>query len=218
VKIGGFQSFTLSDFPGRIAAIVFTQGCNFRCPFCHNGALIAADPPSNAPSEVEILEFLAARRGKLNGLVVSGGEPTIQPDLPDFLRQVRALGYQIKLDTNGSRPEVIAALLEEGLVDYIAMDLKAPLESYRRLAGVAVPKRVLEESIAVISWSGLDHEFRTTVVVPLLSEVDIQAIQGIVPTGSPHRLQPFRPEHALDPALRRTAAADTLTSAAAGVA
>lgn len=218
MKLGGFQPFTLSDFPGRIAAIVFTQGCNFRCPFCHNGALINADASANAPTEDEVLAFLAGRRGKLEGVVVSGGEPTIQPDLPDFLRQVRALGYQIKLDTNGSRPEVIAALLEEGLVDYIAMDLKAPLESYHRLSGVSVPKRLLEESIAVISWSGLDHEFRTTVVEPLLSSADIQAIQGIVPSGSRHRLQPFRPEHALDPSLRQAAAVDGPARAVVGAA
>ncbi len=161
------------------------------------------DPPTSAliPLE-EVFLFLEKRRTQLNSVVVSGGEPTLQPDLSVFFHRVRSMGYQIKLDTNGSRPEALAELLMEGLVDFIAMDIKAPFALYDRLTGVCAPKEQLEESIALIALSGIDHEFRTTVVEPLLSEDDLQAIQAMVPYGSRHRLQEFRPENALDPVLR----------------
>jgi pyruvate formate lyase activating enzyme len=207
VRIGGLNLFSLSDFPGHVAAVVFTQGCNFRCPYCHNGSLISRDPPTSAliPLE-EVFLFLEKRRGQLNGVVVSGGEPTLQSDISNFFYRVGSMGYHIKLDTNGSRPEALAELLLEGLVDFIAMDIKAPFELYDRLTGVCAPKEQLEESIALIAQSGIDHEFRTTVVEPLLSERDLQAIQEMVPNGSRHRLQEFRPENALDPALRAAVA------------
>ena len=203
MRIGGFQPFTLSDFPECLAAMAFTQGCNLRCPFCHNGGLIPTQAPNEKlVPEAYVLDFLQERQGKLDGLVVTGGEPTIQAHLTDFLHRVKALGYQVKLDTNGTRPEVLAALLEAGLVDYIAMDVKAPLEHYERLSGVPVPVRRLEESISLISLSGVRHEFRTTVVEPLLSREDLRAIRAMLPSDSAHRWQPFRAEHALDPALR----------------
>jgi pyruvate formate lyase activating enzyme len=161
------------------------------------------DPPTSSliPLE-EVFQFLDMRQGQLNGVVVSGGEPTLQPDISQFFHRVRLMGYQIKLDTNGSRPKVLAELLLEGLVDFIAMDIKAPFALYDRLTGVCAPKERLEESIALIAQSGIDHEFRTTVVEPLLSEDDLQAIQAMVPQGSRYRLQEFRPENALDPELR----------------
>jgi pyruvate formate lyase activating enzyme len=203
VRIGGLNSFSLSDFPGHMAAVVFTQGCNFRCPYCHNGSLIPMNPSTGTLIPLkEIFLFLEKRRGQLNGVVVSGGEPTLQPDISHFLYRVRSMGYQIKLDTNGSRPEALAELLLEGLLDFIAMDIKAPFELYDRLTSVCAPKEQLEESIALIARSGIDHEFRTTVVEPLLSERDLQSIKEMVPHGSRHRLQEFRPENALDPALR----------------
>ena len=217
MRIGGLNSFSLSDFPGHVAAVVFTQGCNFRCPYCHNGSLIPMDPPTGLsgrqtdlsgrqtdaliPLE-EVFLFLEMRRGQLNGVVVSGGEPTLQPDISRFFHRVRSMDYKIKLDTNGSRPEVLAELLLEGLVDFIAMDIKAPFALYDRLTGVCAPKERLEESIALIAQSGIDHEFRTTVVEPLLSEDDLQVIQEMVPQGSRHHFQEFRPENALDPVLR----------------
>ncbi len=200
---GGFQPFTLSDYPGCVAAIAFAQGCNFRCPFCHNGALIPLAAPKGATrGQGEVLTALEARRGKLEGLVVSGGEPTIHGDLPDFLRQVKRMGFRVKLDTNGSKPNMLAALIEDGLVDYLAMDIKAPLEDYKRLCGVNADTRALEESIAIISWSKLPHHFRTTAVTPLLTPADMHAVKSIVPGASKHIVQPFKPEHALDPALR----------------
>jgi pyruvate formate lyase activating enzyme len=209
VRIGGLNPFSLSDFPGHVAAVVFTQGCNFRCPYCHNGSLI---PMNSSTSTLILLEevflFLEKRRTQLNGVVVSGGEPTLQPDISLFFHRVRSMGYQIKLDTNGSRPEILTRLFKEDLVDFIAMDIKAPFALYDRLTGVCAPKERLEESIALIAQSGIDHEFRTTVVEPLLSESDLQAIQAMVPHGSRHSLQEFRPENALDPVLRAAVEAD----------
>ncbi len=202
MNLGGFLPFTLTDFPGHMAAIIFTQGCNLRCPFCHNASLLTCHSQSGAPTEEEVLAFLDARRGQLDGLVVTGGEPTLQTGLAAFLRRVKAMGYAVKLDTNGVRPHVLAGLLDEGLVDYVAMDVKAPLEHYERVAGVRVATRELEESIATISWSGVAHEFRTTFVEALLSRADLDAIRAMLPSRSTHRVQRFVPEHALDPALR----------------
>ncbi|MCX7805079.1 MAG: anaerobic ribonucleoside-triphosphate reductase activating protein [Planctomycetota bacterium] len=210
MKIGGLMPFTLSDFPGRAAAVIFTQGCNFRCPFCHNGSLIPREVGGeNLISEERVLEFLASRRGRLDGVVISGGEPTIQPDLPDFLRRLKDMGFAVKLDTNGSMPNVIERLIGERLVDYVAMDVKGSLHAYGRIAGIPVAVAKIIESIHLIAGSGVAHEFRTTVVWPLLDDADIREIRQLIPAPSPHRLQEFRPENALDPSLREPPAVAT---------
>jgi pyruvate formate lyase activating enzyme len=207
--IGGFEPLTLSDYPGEIAAVVFTQGCNFRCPFCHNGSLLPARPEGEPLwTEHEVLEMLARRRGKLGGVVISGGEPTLQGDLSSFIRRVRDLGLRVKLDTNGSRPEVLRPLFQDGMLDYVAMDVKAPWPLYNRLAGTDVDTEAIAESINLIARSGVRHEFRTTVVEDLLSPDDVAAVVSMIPTGSPHTLQQFRSELALDPALRAQKGAD----------
>lgn len=206
MEIGGLNTFSLSDFPGRVAAVVFIQGCNFHCPYCHNGSLI----PQHVPSELLIteehfFEFLEYRSNRLDAVVVSGGEPTFHWGLPAFLRRIKDMGFVVKLDTNGSRPKVLKEILENNLVDYIAMDIKAPLDKYKKLTGWALVPRdkdKIKESIALISESGIDHEFRTTVVEALLSPEDMKAIRKLVPAGSTYRLQKFCPEHAFDPALR----------------
>ncbi len=203
MRIGGLNKFNLSDFPGRKAAVVFTQGCNFRCPYCHNSSLMSVDVLDCCliPEE-QFFEFLRSRSKQLNGVVVSGGEPTIQPDLPRFLSCIKAEGFSVKLDTNGSQPQVLRELLRDKLVDFIAMDVKAPLRIYTRLIGIQAPIKQIIESIELIATSKVDHEFRTTIVKPLLSPADIAAIEKLVPAGSTHRLQSFRPKHAHDPALR----------------
>ena len=204
MKIGGLVPFSLSDYPGRVAAVVFTQGCNFRCPFCHNGQLIPANvTDNNLLSEEAVWRLLDSRRGGLQGVVVSGGEPTLHATLPEFLHRIRAMGYAIKLDTNGSRPALIRELLIDDLVDFVAMDIKAPLADYSRLAGVTVDVEAIRESIELIAQSGVQHEFRTTVVRALLSENDQRRIVEMVPRGSAHRFQPFRTENALAPWLRQ---------------
>ncbi len=190
---GGFQPFTLCDFPGRTAAIVFSQGCNFRCPYCHNRQLWswqAGTPPALA--EADVLTFLAERRGRLGGLVITGGEPTLQPDLADFVRDVKRLGMAVKLDTNGSRPEVLEALLAEALLDYVAMDVKAPLATYDRLCGVAVDLAAIRNAIDILAASTVRHHFRTTFDRTLLSEADLASIRTMLPSHTDYRIQPCR--------------------------
>ena len=209
MRIGGFLPLSLCDYPGRVAAVVFTRGCNFRCPFCHNGHLLdAADAPDD-PAADDVLARLAEFAARLQGVVVSGGEPTLQPGLADFLRRIRALRLAIKLDTNGSRPDVLAALLAERLVDFIAMDIKAPWEKYPVLAGAPCDVPALQRSVALIAGSGVPHQFRTTRVMPLLTDADCAAIARQVPAGSPHVFQAFQPGHALEPSLRNAIPTET---------
>ena len=207
MRIGGFVPVSLCDYPCRVAAVVFTQGCNFRCPFCHNGHLVDNGAAGATLDEAAVLARLEERRNRLGGVVVSGGEPTLQPDLPLFLHRLKRLGFDVKLDTNGSHPDVLQALLDDRLVDYVAMDLKAPWEKYDRLTGGERDTLRLRRSLRLIAASGLPHEFRTTRVEPLLSADDCDAIARQVPAGSVHKWQRFRPEHSLDPALRAGAPA-----------
>ncbi len=204
MRIGGFMPFTLSDYPGLPAAVVFTQGCNFRCPFCHNGDLLSAvRPQSQLIPEETVFELLKKRGGRLQGVVITGGEPTLQPDLIPFMQKIREHGCRVKLDTNGSLPKVLREIVQAKLADYIAMDIKAPLETYSRLAGIRVDASVIAESIEIIASCGIPHEFRTTRVNPLLSEADCGAIEGLVPPGSLHKWQTFRPENAMDIDLQK---------------
>ena len=190
--IGGFQPFSLSDYPGFSAALVFTQGCNFRCPYCHNRRLW---PRTTAPLPLtaeDVLTFMETRRGKLGGVVVTGGEPTLQADLADFFRQLKKAGWAVKLDTNGSRPEVLEALLEADLVDFIAMDVKAPWPKYDQLCGGPVDRAAIGRSMALVSAGGVPHHFRTTIFPPLLDEEDIAAVKDLLPPGSAHHIQDYR--------------------------
>ncbi len=194
MKIGGYQSVSLCDFEGHVAAVVFTQGCNFRCPFCHNASLLPAEvDPAHLIPEEHVLDRLRLRHGFIDAVVVSGGEPTLQPDLPRFLRILRRMEFLVKLDTNGSRPEILRVLLREGLLDYVAMDIKAPWPKYGILAGVSVPTHSITESIRLIADSGLPHEFRTTLAPGLREDEDLVAIRQMIPAGSPHKTQPFHP-------------------------
>lgn len=201
MKFAGYNPCSLSDFPGRVAAVLFAQGCNFRCPFCHNGQLIP--PEGDVIALSAIMPRLLARRGLIDGVVVSGGEPTLQAGLPDFLSTLKQSGLQVKLDTNGSVPDMVARLADAKLVDYIAMDVKAPWRRYHELAGVPVRVDRIEESVRLIAASGIPHEFRTTAVRALLSEADLAEIRAQIPGGSSYRVLPFRAANALDPRLRR---------------
>jgi pyruvate formate lyase activating enzyme len=193
MRIGGFLSFTLLDFPGRVAAVVFTQGCNYRCPYCHNRELIPLQPESDRMlPETEVRRQIEMYSDRLDGIVVSGGEPTLQPDLADLLVWVRSLGLETKLDTNGSRPQVLVDLLAARLLSYVAMDIKAPPAKYEELAGAKDPVGNVLESIQVIAQSGVEHEFRTTLDESLLSSRDLEQIKGLVPPESPFRVQKAR--------------------------
>ena len=163
MKIAGFQKLTLLDFPGKVACILFTQGCNFRCPYCQNSGLIGHEN-EELISEEEIFSYLNKRKGVIDGVVVSGGEPTVQPDLEAFMRKIKDIGFLVKLDTNGSNPELIEKLIKDGVVDYIAMDIKNVLPLYISVASVKASTEKLKRSIEIIKSSSIDHEFRTTII------------------------------------------------------
>ena len=164
--IKGLQKLTLLDFPEKMACTVFTFGCNFRCPFCHNASLVLANRADDFTiSEEEFFSFLQKRRGILEGVCITGGEPTLQPDLPDFIRRIRALGYAVKLDTNGYRPDVLKALVAEGLLDYVAMDAKNSLPLYGETVGIpGLNVAPIEESMDFLMAGNIPFEFRTTLV------------------------------------------------------
>lgn len=177
MEIHGLQKLTLLDFPGHTACTVFTGRCNFRCPFCQNASLVLRPESLAAIPEADVFAFLEKRKGLLDGVAVTGGEPTLQPDLADFLRRVKDLGFAVKLDTNGARPDVLRGLLADSLADYVAMDVKSSPAGYARCAGVS--DKVLapvEESIRLLEASGVDHEFRTTAVKGLHTPEDFAAI------------------------------------------
>ena len=197
MKIGGLQKISLIDYPGRISAIVFTQGCNFRCPYCHNPELV--DPAQYGPilSEEEVISFLEKRRGKLDAVTVTGGEPTLQPDLDRFLQEIKGMGYLTKIDTNGSNPDVLERLIRGRLVDYLAMDVKGPFRKYERITNVKVNTAEIRRSIELITASGIEHEFRTTVVRSQLDNEDLIATAELLKKGL-YVLQSFVPAKSLD--------------------
>ena len=206
--IKGFLETSFLDWPGRLAAVVFLGGCNFRCPFCHNAELVLE--PHLIPSIPldTVLERLRDLRGWVDGVVVSGGEPTLAPRLPELLGRIRAEGFAVKLDTNGSCPDVLAKLMARRLVQAIDMDLKAPLEPlwYTALAGVPVRLELIRARLDLIRLSGLPHRFRTTYVPGLLDHAAIGRLREATPAGSPHVIQGFNPRRVLDPALLSVAA------------
>jgi pyruvate formate lyase activating enzyme len=178
VLIAGWVKTSLVDYPEKISSVVFTQGCNMNCFYCHNKELIPLEKESKF-DEVEILQWLRKRSSIVEGVVVTGGEPTLQKDLGDFLKSVKKLGLKTKLDTNGTQPEVLEKLLEDGMLDFIAMDIKAPLEKYSQICGKSFDKSFdkssVEESLTLIRNSKIDHEFRTT-LAPGLNPEDIRRI------------------------------------------
>jgi len=177
--IGGFQKFSLLDYPDQISAIVFTQGCNFRCSYCHNKELLEKEPSNSTIDPQEIWDFLNKRWKQIDAVVITGGEPTIQPDLIEFMQKIKALGFLVKLDTNGSNPEVIEEVIKLKLADYIAMDIKAPLEKYQDITNSWIDTKKIEKSINLIMDSGIKYEFRTTVFKPQLSKEDILQIKSL---------------------------------------
>ena len=190
------QKLSLIDYPGRVACTLFTFGCNFRCPYCHNPELVVDDGTPPVP-EGEVLRFLEERKGFLDGVCITGGEPTLHNDLPDFIRRVKGLGYSVKLDTNGTNPEMLKGLIVEKLVDYIAMDVKAPLEKYESVVRVKVDASKIAESVEIVR-AFPEHEFRTTVVPELLRREDIVAIAEWLRGARRFFIQQFKPSKTLD--------------------
>lgn len=228
--IGGFQRFSLIDYPGEVAAIVFTSGCNFRCPYCHNPELVNLSMPTrrvssagrHATSEENILSFLEKRIGKLTAVSITGGEPTIQEDLSEFIKKIKKMGFLVKLDTNGSNPGMLEKLIKNRLIDYVAMDIKAPLNRYKKVAhsdcsspikksidiiisslpatsNSYLPERNTQANAGKLQTGAIDYEFRTTIVKSLLSEDDIIEIGKEISGAASYYLQRFMPSKTLDP-------------------
>ena len=191
MKIGGFQKTSLLDYPDRISAIVWVSGCNFRCPFCYNKNL-ALGTRELFPED-EILSFLSKRKEQLEGVVISGGEPLFQEDIVDFIEKIKKHRFPVKIDTNGAFPEKLGELLEKQLVDYIAMDVKAPKRKYRELVGVDVDISKIEASIDLIKNKAPAYEFKTTFVPDLLKKEDIVEIAKWIEGADAYYLQQFKP-------------------------
>lgn len=191
MTFSGLQKLTLLDFPGMVACILFTKGCNFRCPFCHNASLVnQSDLPEY--SEEEILAFLKKRQGILEGVCITGGEPLIHPSLPDFIKKVKALGYKVKLDTNGSFPQRLQTLLDESLLDYVAMDIKNSFDKYPVTAGCeSLDVTAIEKSIDILLKGTVPYEFRTTVCANFHTVDDIIAIANRIKGADKYFLQNF---------------------------
>jgi len=198
MKIGGLQKVSLIDYPGLICATIFLQGCNFKCSYCHNPELV--DPGLFQPciKEKDILDFLNTRKGKLDAVTITGGEPTIQDDLAPLIKQIKKMGFAVKLDTNGSQPQLIKALLAEKLLDFIAMDIKAPLEKYKSVVRVPVNANSIKESIKLILKAKIPYEFRTTIVESQFGENDILQIAKLISGGNRYVLQKFVSAKTLD--------------------
>ncbi len=191
MKISGFQKLTLLDFPGHTACTLFTSGCNMRCPFCHNTPLVEGTAEEDYTEE-EVLSYLKKRQGILDGVAITGGEPLLQKDIAEFIKKVKELGYRVKLDTNGTRPALLSDLLRDGLVDFVAMDIKNTREKYALTAGREVDIEDIEKSVGLLKCSGVDHEFRTTVVKELHTEEDIISIAAWLGENEKYYLQQFR--------------------------
>lgn len=202
IIIGGLQKSSLIDYPEKIAAIIFTQGCNFRCPYCHNPELIEG----KGETVNGVLEFLKTRIGKLDGVVITGGEPTIHKDLPEFIKEIKGLGFAVKLDTNGTNPEMLNTLIQEKLIDYVAMDIKAPIgqysDKYSEVTCSSVNIDNILKSIEILKnsqiYQNFDYEFRTTVVKSQLTTDDFEEIGKLIKGSKKYYLQKFVPSKTLN--------------------
>lgn len=200
ISIGGFQKLSLVNYPGKTAAVVFLNGCPFRCRFCFNPGLVRA-PYARVIAVEDVLRDLRMFHWALDGVVVTGGEPCMQPDLPDFLTELKLMGFPVKLDTCGYFPEVLSSMIEGGLVDYVAMDIKAPFSKYPDVVQINVEDDRLRRSVQVILESGVAHEFRSTLVSGLHEAEDVRTMARQISGASAYYLQPFKAEMPLmDPA------------------
>jgi len=199
--IGGLEKLSLIDFPGEVATVVFTKSCNFRCRFCYNPMLVLTEGEGEGKykeedypliPEEDLLLFLQDRVGKISGVVISGGEPTLQNDLKDFIKKLKGMGFKIKLDSNGTRPEVLRDLIKENLLDYIAMDLKSSLVNYEKVVGTKIDISKIVESVKILKSSGLPYEFRSTLVPGLHDQEDILAMSQEIAGAEKWFLQKFK--------------------------
>ena len=205
MQICGLQKLTLIDFPGCLAATVFLCGCNFRCPWCYSRELVLPEEIKKQPeiSEKELFSFLKERKRLLEGVVICGGEPTIHKELPGFVKKIKKLGYLVKLDTNGSNPKMIKKLIEDKLIDYVAMDVKLPKNKYPKIFKGGVKIENIEKSIKILKDGKINYEFRTTVVPTILDKEDIMKIAKWLSPAKKYYLQNFRAEKTIDPKFEK---------------
>jgi pyruvate formate lyase activating enzyme len=208
MTIGGLQKLTLIDYPDKVACTVFLAGCNFRCPFCYSSELVLPEKIAKQPkiAEKEFFNFLENRRNLLNGCVLCGGEPTVNKDLPEFVIRIKKLGYRVKLDTNGSNPEMLKQLIEKKLIDYVAMDIKAPKEKYSQAAGVDIDVNKIQKSIDILRENKIDYEFRSTIVSGVQNREDIIQMAKWIKGAKKYYLQNFRAEKTLNPKFEKVKA------------
>ena len=190
IKLGGLQETSLLDYPGKICAIVWTVGCNFRCPFCYNLNMVYGDTDT-VPVD-HVLSFLDDRVGKLDALSITGGEPLLHEDIGDFMKEVKDRGFLVKVDTNGTFPDRLEQLLNAGLVDYVSMDVKAPFDKYDQLAGVHVDVEKIKRSIELIMEKASDYEFKTTMIPGLLEKEDVKQVTSLIKGAKRYYLQQFK--------------------------
>ncbi len=190
MNIQGFQKLTLLDFPGKTACTVFTGGCNLRCPFCHNGSLVL-NPTEQESAEYDVLEYLKKRVGIIDGVCITGGEPLLQPDLLYFIEKCKEIGIAVKLDTNGANPEKLKQIIDSGLLDYIAMDIKAAPDNYKNAIGTDNDFSVFARSMEIIRQSGIPYEFRTTAVKGLHTLSDFEKIAQLLESHENYFIQKF---------------------------
>lgn len=198
-RIGGFQKTSFLDYPEKISCIIFTTGCNFRCGYCHNPELFKSEPVLTVPA---FFDFLKNRKGKLDGVVITGGEPTLQNGLLDFIKEIKYLKFLVKLDTNGTNPKFLEELLNLNLLDYVAMDIKAPLDKYKKITNVDFDIQKIKDSINLIKSSKIDYEFRTTVIKSQLSFEDFKNIGLLLKGTRKYYLQKFLASKLLDESLK----------------
>jgi pyruvate formate lyase activating enzyme len=206
MNIGGFQKLTLIDYPGKLATTVFTVGCSFRCPFCHNPELVlgaSQDISVQKKTQKDFFDFLKKRQDKLQGVCITGGEPTIQPDIIEFIGKIKKLGFLVKLDTNGSRPDVLKKIIDLGIVDYIAMDIKNQLKRYDVTTGVKNDKERIKLSVEMIMKSSIPYQFRTTVVPGIHTQKDFLEIAKWISGAREFWLQKYEETKILDPNLKQ---------------
>jgi len=206
IEIKGFLETSFLDWPGKICSVFFLPGCNFRCPYCHNHPLVFHPGQFTSISLKEILQRLHSFKGWVDGVCLTGGEPTLHADLPLLIREIKEMELLVKLDTNGSNPEMLEKLIDQREVDFIAMDVKAPLDpfSYRRSTGLSIDLALVSKSIEILKRGKVEYQFRMTVVPQLHSEEEIQALGQQLRAGRRMILQNFNPENPLDPSLKNT--------------
>jgi len=205
MKIGGLQKLTLIDYPGRLAATVFLTGCNFKCPFCYASELVLPEKIKKQPkiSEKELFKFLKERKKLIEGIVLCGGEPTTSKGLIPLIKKIKKMGFFVKLDTNGSDPEVLKRLIDEKLIDYVAMDIKGPKKKYNNFAGRRVDIEKIQKSIDILKEGKVDYEFRSTIVPTLHAKEDVIEMAKWIRGAKRYYLQNFRPEKTIDPSFEK---------------